>query len=50
MLTNPSTLGLFDRNARRACELLHEAGAAKTLILRWQGTVIYPQEVPACAC
>jgi glycine dehydrogenase subunit 2 len=27
MLTNPSTLGLFDRNARRACELLHEAGA-----------------------
>ena len=29
---------------------LDEAGAAKTLILRWQGTVIYPQEVPACAC
>ncbi|MCS7273644.1 MAG: aminomethyl-transferring glycine dehydrogenase subunit GcvPB, partial [Fimbriimonadales bacterium] len=27
MLTNPSTLGLFDRNARAACELLHEAGA-----------------------
>ena len=29
---------------------LDEAGAAKALILRWPGTVIYPQEVPACAC
>ncbi len=27
MMTNPSTLGLFDRNAQKACELLHEAGA-----------------------
>ncbi len=27
MLTNPSTLGLYDRNAQKACELLHEAGA-----------------------
>lgn len=26
MLTNPSTLGLFDCNAQKACELLHEAG------------------------
>ncbi|MFN7016772.1 MAG: aminomethyl-transferring glycine dehydrogenase subunit GcvPB [Fimbriimonadales bacterium] len=29
---------------------LDEAGAAKNLILRWQGAVTYPQEVPACAC
>ncbi len=29
---------------------LDEASAAKNLVLRWQGTVIYPQEVPACAC
>lgn len=27
MLTNPSTLGLFDRNVQAACELLHQAGA-----------------------
>ncbi|NUL81397.1 MAG: aminomethyl-transferring glycine dehydrogenase subunit GcvPB [Armatimonadetes bacterium] len=27
MMTNPSTLGLFDRNAKEACRLLHEAGA-----------------------
>ncbi len=27
MLTNPSTLGLFDRNAREACERLHAIGA-----------------------
>lgn len=29
---------------------LDEASAAKTLTLRWQGEVVYPSEVPACAC
>ena len=29
---------------------LDEASAAKNLVLRWQGKVVYPQEVPACAC
>ncbi len=29
---------------------LDEAGAAKNLVLRWQGKVFYPSEVPACAC
>lgn len=29
---------------------LDEAGAAKQLVLRWQGEVVYPHEVPACAC
>ncbi len=29
---------------------LDEAGAAKNLMLRWQGEVVYPQDVPACAC
>jgi glycine dehydrogenase subunit 2 len=29
---------------------LDEAAAAKNLILRWQGEMVYPQEVPACAC
>jgi glycine dehydrogenase subunit 2 len=29
---------------------LDEAGAAKNLILRWQGEIVYPHEVPACAC
>lgn len=29
---------------------LDEAGAAKNLILRWQGQVLYPSEVPSCAC
>ncbi len=26
MITNPSTLGIFERNIRRICELVHEAG------------------------
>jgi glycine dehydrogenase subunit 2 len=29
---------------------LDETGAAKNLVLRWQGQTVYPHEMPACAC
>jgi len=34
MLTNPNTLGLFEENIRAVCQIIHDAGAWSTAMVR----------------